>query len=48
MDTVEIIRSNLLSPLVLAFVLGIVATLIRSEVEIPEPVIKAFSVYLLF
>jgi hypothetical protein len=48
MDTVEIIRSNLLSPLVLSFVLGIVATLIRSEVEIPEPVIKAISVYLLF
>lgn len=48
MDTIEIIRINLLSPLVLAFVLGIVATLIRSEVEIPEPVIKAISVYLLF
>lgn len=48
MDTIEIIRSNLLSPLVLAFVLGIVATLIRSEVEIPEAVIKAISVYLLF
>ncbi len=48
MDTIEIIRSNLLSPLVLAFVLGIVATLIRSEVEIPEPIIKAISVYLLF
>ncbi len=48
MDTIEIIRGNLLSPLVLAFVLGIVATLIRSEVEIPEPIIKAISVYLLF
>lgn len=48
MDTIEIIRSNLLSPLVLAFVLGIVATLIKSEVEIPEPIIKAISVYLLF
>lgn len=48
MDTIEIIRSNLLSPLVLAFVLGVVATLIKSEVEIPEPVIKAISVYLLF
>ncbi|ABU56699.1 sodium-dependent bicarbonate transport family permease [Roseiflexus castenholzii] len=48
MDTIEIIRSNLLSPLVLAFILGVVATLIRSEVEIPESVIKAISVYLLF
>jgi hypothetical protein len=48
METFDVIRSNLLSPLVLAFVLGIVATLIRSEVEIPEPIIKAISVYLLF
>lgn len=48
MDTLEIVRANLLSPLVLAFVLGMVATLVKSDIEIPEPIIKAISIYLLF
>lgn len=48
MDTLELVRANLLSPLVLAFVLGMVATLVKSDVEIPEPIIKAISIYLLF
>lgn len=39
---------NLLSPLVLAFVVGIVATLIRSELEFPQPVLNAISIYLVF
>jgi uncharacterized protein len=47
-ETVEILRVNLLSPLVLAFVLGIIATLAKSDVEIPEAVIKGIGVYLLF
>ncbi|NJK79826.1 MAG: sodium-dependent bicarbonate transport family permease [Chloroflexaceae bacterium] len=48
METLEIIRVNLLSPLVLAFVLGIIATLVKSDVEIPEPIYKFLSLYLLF
>jgi uncharacterized protein len=48
LDIIETLRVNLLSPLVLAFVLGVIATLIKSDLELPEPVIKAISLYLLF
>jgi hypothetical protein len=47
MDTVEILRVNLLSPLVLAFVLGMIATIVKSDIEFPEPVYKFISIYLL-
>ena len=39
---------NLLSPVVLAFVLGLVACLARSDLRLPEPVFQALSIYLLF
>ena len=38
---------NLLSPPVLFFVLGITAVLLRSDLEIPAPLPKLFSLYLL-
>jgi hypothetical protein len=44
----DILIQNLVSPITLAFLLGIIATLIRSDLEIPEPVIKIFAIYLLF
>lgn len=44
----EILRTSLLSPLVLAFLVGILATLIRSELEFPQPVLNAISIYLVF
>ena len=44
----EILMTNLLSPIVLAFVLGIVAGLLRSELELPDAVLKLISIYLLF
>jgi hypothetical protein len=47
MDT-AILLENLISPITLAFLLGVVATLIRSDLEIPEPVIRIFAIYLLF
>ena len=46
MDTILI--ENLVSPITMAFLLGIVATLIRSDLEIPEPVIRIFAIFLLF
>jgi len=46
-DTLEILRANLLSPLVLAFVLGMIATLVKSDVEFPEPIYKFMGIYLL-
>ena len=48
METTNILVSNLLSPVVLAFLLGVVATLMRSELEFPKPVLNAISIYLVF
>jgi hypothetical protein len=47
MDFFELIRLNLLSPMALAFVLGIVATLVRSDLHFPEALYTALSIYLL-
>ncbi|WP_198377665.1 sodium-dependent bicarbonate transport family permease [Neoroseomonas rubea] len=44
----DLLITNLLSPIVLAFALGAVAGFIRSELELPEPVLKLISIYLLF
>ncbi len=43
----EILLTNLLSPIVLAFALGIIAQLIRSDLSFPEPLYQALSIYLL-
>lgn len=48
MDALELVRLNLLSPMVLAFALGIVATLVRSDLRVPDAVYAALSIYLLF
>lgn len=42
------VTQSLLSPMVLAFVLGILATLVRSDLKIPEQLYSALSIYLLF
>ncbi|MEM8790681.1 MAG: sodium-dependent bicarbonate transport family permease [Pseudomonadota bacterium] len=39
---------NLASPLILAFILGLVAALARSDLTFPEAAAKALSIYLLF
>lgn len=46
-DIADLLRANLLSPMVGAFVLGIVATLVRSDLRIPDAVYTALSIYLL-
>jgi uncharacterized protein len=47
MDAIELVRINLLSPIVLAFVLGIVATLVRSDLKFPDELYTGLSIYLL-
>jgi hypothetical protein len=47
-DAQALLVENLLSPLVLAFVVGMIATFIRSELEFPQPVLNAISIYLVF
>jgi hypothetical protein len=44
----DIVVSNLLSPIVLAFLLGVTATLVRSDLEFPAALYRALSIYLLF
>jgi hypothetical protein len=44
----SLLVDNLLSPVVLAFVLGLVACLAKSDLRLPEPVFQALSIYLLF
>ena len=39
---------NLISPIVLSFVLGLMAALARSDLSVPEAAAKALSIYLLF
>lgn len=47
MSTLELLKTNLISPLVLAFVLGVIARLIRSELSLPKDLYASLSIYLL-
>jgi hypothetical protein len=47
MNTIDLLLANLLSPIVLAFVLGIIASLIHSDLKLPDAVYTALSIYLL-
>jgi hypothetical protein len=48
MPGIDLLLANLLQPIVLAFMLGAIAGFVRSELELPEAVIKLLSIYLLF
>ncbi|MCC6409426.1 MAG: sodium-dependent bicarbonate transport family permease [Planctomycetes bacterium] len=47
MDSLDLVRLNLASPMVLGFVLGIVATLVKSDLKLPEALHSGLSSYLL-
>lgn len=44
----DLAATNLLSPIILSFALGVAAALARSDLNIPEAVAKGMSIYLLF
>jgi len=48
MNGTELLLANLLQPIVLAFLLGAIAGFVKSELELPEAVIKLLAIYLLF
>jgi len=48
MASIDLLLANLLSPVVLAFVLGVLAQLVKSDLEFPPPLYDALSIYLLF
>lgn len=47
-ETLDLIRANLLSPIVLSFALGVIASLVRSDLKFPDQVYQAMAIYLLF
>jgi len=47
MTLFDIVSSNLLSPMLLAFFAGAIATVIRSDPRLPEPIVLTLSTYLL-
>lgn len=47
-DMLEVAGSNLASPAILAFMLGVIASALRSDLRLPEPIYQAISIYLLF
>lgn len=48
MEILALAADNLISPIVLSFVLGLAAALARSDLSVPEAAAKALSIYLLF
>lgn len=48
MDLIQSLTSSLLSPMVLAFALGILATLAKSDLKFPDELYVALTIYLLF
>ncbi|MDP2083751.1 MAG: sodium-dependent bicarbonate transport family permease [Gemmobacter sp.] len=44
----DLAAANLTSPMILSFVLGLLAALARSDLSIPEAIAKGMSIYLLF
>ncbi len=47
-DIFSLAASNLVSPIILSFVLGLFAALARSDLSVPEAAAKTLSLYLLF
>jgi uncharacterized protein len=47
-EILSLAQSNLLSPIVLCFVLGLIATLLRSDLRFPDALYQGLSIYLLF
>lgn len=48
MDALDLLVSNLRTPIVLAFALGALARFVKSDLELPPAVSSALSIYLLF
>jgi hypothetical protein len=46
-DVLDLALTNLTSPPVLAFAVGVLATALRADVRLPDPIYQAISIYLL-
>jgi hypothetical protein len=47
MDSLDILRLSLLSPMTLSFALGVAATMLRSDLKFPDQLYAGLSIYLL-
>jgi hypothetical protein len=47
MDTLDLLTHNLLSPVILSFVLGVIARLLRSDLAFPEALSQTLAIFLL-
>ena len=47
MDILSLIQSNLLTPVILFFLLGLIATRVKSDLKIPKAVSELMPIYLL-
>ncbi|MEZ4699029.1 MAG: sodium-dependent bicarbonate transport family permease [Rhodothermales bacterium] len=47
MEHIQSLSANLLSPIILAFLLGIISSLVRSDLRLPEALYNTLSIYLL-
>ena len=47
MDILELIQANLLTPIILFFLFGIIAARIKSDLKIPEAISEFLPIYLL-
>ncbi len=48
MELIQSLSTSLLSPMVLAFSLGLFATLVKSDLRFPDELYTALTIYLLF
>lgn len=48
MEILQALSSSLLSPMILAFALGLLATLVKSDLKFPDELYTALTIYLLF
>jgi hypothetical protein len=46
-SALDALQNNLLSPMVLAFALGVLATLVRSDLKVPDALYDSLAIYLL-
>ncbi len=46
-DLLEAVRANLLTPAALFFLLGVLATVVKSDLRFPEPLYVGLTIYLL-
>ena len=47
MENIDTLVASLFSPIILAFVLGVIASLVRSDLKLPGSIYNALSIYLL-